>query len=678
MSGRELLDPVTVPSAPASAVAQKLRWRFNRLRCMTPREVMHRVTRMVAAGVQRSRLLGTPSVPAPQMRVRPRYWIHRSGTIDAAPYLAAADRIAGGRMDIFALHDVHLGSTPNWNRDPKTGVEAPHCFGKTLDYRDPRLVGDIKYLWELNRHLHLVTLAQAWALSGDRKYFHVLADHLESWFAACPYPMGANWSSALEAALRLINWSAAWQLLGGPDSSAFRSERGRRLRRAWLESVYQHAQFVCGYFSLYSSANNHLIGEAAGLFIASQTWPYWRRASTWGTRAKAILEREVPLQTGADGVNREQAVSYQQFVLDLQLLAMIAGKANGKWFPVAYEARVEAMLEYLASIMDVGGNLPMIGDADDARVIGLTPDDAPGCRSLFATGAILFTRGDFKLKAGSLDDKTRWLLGESADAQFETQEADHPQLPVRRAFQDGGYYVLGCDFESDREIRLVVDAGPLGYQAIAAHGHADALAFTLSVGGIEFLIDPGTYAYHTQEAWRSYFRGTAAHNTVRIDAQDQSQPGGNFLWLHKARAGCSAWTSTAERDDFEGWHDGYTRLDDPVLHRRRIVLDKARRRLLIEDVLQMEGEHDVELLFHCSEACSVRRTGDGYSLWRAGAEVRIGLPQRRDGDSCVHVGATAPISGWVSRRFDTKAPSPTIAWKVRATGTTVLQTEITC
>ncbi len=102
------------------------------------------------------------------------------------------------------------------------------------------------------------------------------------------------------------------------------------------------------------------------------------------------------------------------------------------------------------------------------------------------------------------------------------------------------------------EIRLVVDAGPLGYRSIAAHGHADALSFTLSVGGLEFLVDPGTYAYHTQGAWRQYFRGTAAHNTVRVDGQDQSESGGNFMWLRKARAGCNLWDSRARAGPLRG------------------------------------------------------------------------------------------------------------------------------
>ena len=87
---------------------------------------------------------------------------------------------------------MQLGAPPRWNRDPKTGIEAPLAFGKTLDYRDPDVVGDIKYLWEPNRHLHLVTLAQAYALTGKRAYFDALAEHLDSWFIACPYGCGAE------------------------------------------------------------------------------------------------------------------------------------------------------------------------------------------------------------------------------------------------------------------------------------------------------------------------------------------------------------------------------------------------------------------------------------------------------------------------------------------------------
>jgi hypothetical protein len=666
---------------PFAGLYARLRWRFNRLRCMSLAEVGHRLRQ--AASVPVERLPLSRAVPAPDLARESRAWIGVPSRIDAAPYLAAADRLVSGRFDIFALRDIELGAPPRWNRDPRTGIDAPLVFGKTLDYRDPAQVGDIKYLWEPNRHLHLVTLAQACVVSGPcdigNRHGAALRQHLESWFEACPHRMGPNWSSSLEVALRLINWSHAWQILGGARSPLFEGAEGGRFRSRWLEAVYQHAEFVRGYFSLYSSANNHLIGEAAGLFVAALTWPHWRRARAWLAEAQAILEREALLQVAADGVNREQALAYQQFTLELLLVPLLAGRANQVEFTPAYRQRIEAMLEFLASVMDAGGNVPMFGDSDDARVVSLAQPEPPSrARSLLATGAVLFSRGDFKAKAGTLDDQSRWLLGDEAESVFRALDPYAVRLPVRREFPDGGYYILGSDFETGNEIRLVADAGPLGYPSIAGHGHADALAFTLSLSGLEFLVDSGTYAYHTQARWREYFRGTSAHNTLRVDELDQSQPGGNFMWLRKANAGCSAWRTSAAEDVFEGWHDGYTRLADPVIHCRRISFEKREGRILVEDTLRMEGEHDIELFFHFSEACRVVPSAAGCTATRLHRALALQLPQAEGSETRIYHGSTSPIGGWVSRRFDVKVPAPTLAWRARLRGPTVLRSVIRC
>ena len=664
--------------APPVRVSSGLAWKLNRLRCMTPAEIGHRVVRAAAMRVERLGLLDA-AVPAPDLARRAVPWIHADASFDPAPYVAAAERIAAGRLDVFALADCDLGTPPRWNRCPKTGIEAPLDFGKQLDYRDPARVGDIKYLWEPNRHLQLVTLAQAYALTGDARHAEALRTQLESWFAACPFRMGPNWSSSLEAGLRLLNWALAWQLLGGVDAPVFRGPAGEALRARWLASVYQHAEFVCGHLSLHSSANNHLVGELAGVFTAALAWPHWGRARRWMEVARPLLEREALLQNAPDGVNREQATSYQQFELDLLLVPMLAACANGVPLSERYRERIDAMLEYLASVMDAGGNVPMIGDADDGYVVRLDP--RPGFdryRSLLATGALLFGRGDLKAKAGALDDKTRWLLGAAADAGYGAIDASGAELPVRRAFPEGGYYILGCDFETPREIRLVADAGALGYREIAAHGHADALAFTLSMGGQELLVDPGTFAYHTEGDWRAYFRGTAAHNTVRIDGRDQSQPGGNFMWLRHARAACSRWHCTEAEDVFEGEHDGYRALADPVTHRRRIALDKAARRVTIEDRLEMAGEHDVEIFFHCHEEAAVREVPGGFEVARGDHAVRIRLPGHGTGRAERLEGSLAPIGGWVSRRFDHKQPAATLVWRAKLAGPSALTTILDC
>jgi hypothetical protein len=321
----------------------------------------------------------------------------------------------------------------------------------------------------------------------------------------------------------------------------------------------------------------------------------------------------------------------------------------------------------------------MIGDSDDGAVTRLAQSsDFCAYRSLLASGAIVFGSSGLKLKAGKLDEKTRWLFGPRAEELFNRVDVQRAPLPRSRAFPHGGYYVLGCDFETRDEMRLVADAGPLGYRSIAAHGHADALSFTLSIGGLEFLIDPGTYAYHGGGAWRAYFRGTAAHNTVRIDGVDQSQPGGDFMWLKQARAGCDTWESSPTMDVFEGWHEGYLRLADPVLHRRRIALDKRARRVVIEDRLRMSGAHDVELFLHCDERCTVQPVPAGFAIRRGPWTLVVGLPRHPQASSQLHCGSLQPLCGWVSRRYDQRQPSATIAWRARLQGESVLRTQLMC
>ena len=120
------------------------------------------------------------------------------------------------------------------------------------------------------------------------------------------------------------------------------------------------------------------------------------------------------------------------------------------------------------------------------------------------------------------------------------------------------------------------------------------------------------------------------------------------------------------------------RLADPVMHQRRISLDKMARRVVIEDSLQMAGEHDIELFFHCSEQCEVELAPDGFTLRQGGRTISLELPPAEGASAHIYHGSTEPILGWVSRGFDQKAPAPTIAWRARIAGNVVLRTEIVC
>lgn len=630
---------------------KNLKWKLGRMRAMSPSEIFYRAhglshTYLEKAGYCRAR----PVLPTGKTG---KFFIeHFSKDFDATSYRAAADRVLAGVFDVFAMRDQQLGFPPNWNLDPKTGTQAPLTFGKSLNYRDPELVGDIKYLWEPNRHAELVILAQAWHLTGDVRYEEGCKRLLDSWFLQCPYPLGANWTSSLEHACRLVNWSIAWFLLG--DGSI--RDRDTEFRRRWLDSIYQHCHFIAGHFSRYSSANNHLLGELMGLFIGSVVWPLWSETAQWSKLAATEFEAEILQQNAEDGVNREQAIWYQHEVADMMLIVALLGRANGIKFSAVYWQRLERMLEFISAVMDANGNVPMVGDADDARLLRLAPVNV--YRSLLATGAILFDRGDFKVKAKYYDDKNRWLFGQAGHIKWNVLPPATVDNP-RRAFSASGYHLLGNHFGSDEEVSMLVDAAPLGYLSIAAHGHADALAVTLSVGGNPVLVDPGTYAYHTQGRWRNYFRGTSAHNTVRVDGMDQSVIGGSFLWHEKANARTEVWETSVGCDRFVGSHDGYFRLADKVLHRREITFDKLSRTFKIIDYLDCQSRHDIELFWHFAPTWAVSFDENLVTAKAHGQTVMLSFDGHHAESQLFNGDDDLPL-GWYSEKFDEKIPTTTV------------------
>lgn len=650
-------------------------WYLQRLKVMSGAEVAHRLARSLRVLSQK---FSSPETPSRDAGARDLRFLPPFIASSPVHLTTAAERILSGRYTFFDLVDCELGDPPQWNRDPLTQRTSAGRRAAAIDYRDEREVGNIKYLWEPNRHLHLPVLAQAHALTGDPRYALAIQAQVDSWIEQCPEGRGPNWISALELGIRLINWSITWQLLGGMRSKMFASPEGEAFRDRWLDSIYRQTRMIAGNLSRYSSANNHLIGEAAGVYVAASTWPLWPQITAWGERCRAILEEECQRQNAADGGNREQAFAYQTFVLDFLLIAGLAARARGEDFAPDYWRRIEVMIDFLASMTNFSGQLPMIGDADDGLVVSLAPEPGFSAHlSLIATGAVLFGRPDLAVKAGTLDGKTATLLGVEAVRRLANlKERGRKGFRPRLQFAESGYYLMGAGFDTPSEVRLLVDSGPLGYLSIAAHGHADALSFVLSLGDREILVDPGTYAYHTDPAWRRYFRSTLAHNTVGIDDEDQSVQAGNFMWTHHAKARCIEFEAGAERHRFIGEHYGYQRLADPVVHRREIVCDTRRQVIEVSDMLRCDGEHRARRSWHFGEDCQVERVGNGLKVTSGLTEVSFEPLEPLDDIQLIR-GGGATQGGWVSRSFGRKVPSTTVHWNSRVAGVTVLRTLIT-
>jgi hypothetical protein len=620
-------------------------WLVNRLRCMSVAEVGYRIQQAAVTRVAK-RMRARAAPPLPRART---FNVAGSPALSQAErdaLLADADSICAGHVVLFANRRFDVGMPPVWNRDPDSGVVGPAIYVGDIAITNREQVGDIKHVWELNRHLHLVRLAQAWTVTNDAAWLHALHTQMRSWLDQCPPLVGPNWTSSLELGIRLINWGLVWQLIGGEGSGLFAGEDGQRLRADWLDSIHAHCSAIARHLSRHSSANNHLIGELAGLYVGASIWPCWKASGAWLEQARRELEHEAQAQFSRDGVNREQAFAYHVFSSEFLFVAGLVGQTCDHPFSRSYWTSLQRALRFLRSVRDVGGNVPMVGDADDGIVFRL---DAPGgdrADQLLALGDAVLRR----MQTTHLG--VRWLLHTLPGKR---PEADPHESDTGWAFPDGGYLLFGSHFGEADEIKGMVDCGPLGYLGIAAHGHADALALTLSVGGEACLVDPGTYSYWQEHKWRDYFRGTSAHNTVRIDGLDQSVSGGRFMWLKKARASIERMPQSPHEFDFRGAHDGYERLADPVRHMRSVRYDAVSATLTVRDEIAAKKHHQVELFWHFAPGLDVRLNSAGLhvrgkrfalQMHAHGADLKLELVR----------GNENPPLGWYSRSYESRQP----------------------
>lgn len=649
-------------------LARKPVWYLRRLQAMSAAEIVWRVSRALRSRYL-ARFYRNAATPAARIDCLP----HHSVLLAAdAPRSMPVAPLPDWLQQGFPLFETRwpLDKAPDWLRDPKTGVSSPRATGFFIDYRNASLVGDIKYLWEPARFHACVPLAQAWRASGEQRYLDAIALQLDSFLEQCPCPVGVHWASALESAIRLLNWALVWELTGGRESPLLQGAAGAIRQQRWLESIYWHQHFIHHYYAAYSSANNHLIGEAAGVYVASSVWPLWNESAGWQQRARATLERECLAQNHPDGVNAEQALCYQQFVWDFLCLPLLVAQRQQQPFSDAYQQRLHRMVVFLAALQDGEGGWPQIGDADDGLATGLSAAGVTAnYASILAGGAVLFNDAALA-DAGRWDDKNNCLLGEQAKAAWQALRLQTPEaLPT--AFPDGGYYRLG----NHLGLCAWLDAGPLGLGELAAHGHADALQLLLWARGVPVLVDPGTYAYHTEQRWRDYFRGTPAHNTVTLDDCNQSVIGGNFLWMEKAIACCAYHDDSGSQHRFSGYHEGYQRLVSPVHHERDAVLDIERQQLVVTDRLQGNGEHQVLQTWHFDPRWQPALAGNCLAL-RLDDQAVLHMQLDETLQWALVRGNEVQPMGWYSRKLDQREPCVSLVGRGSIHGDTRLETVI--
>jgi hypothetical protein len=644
--------------------SSRLGWYAKRLGRMSPAEIAWRVRdQSVKSAWSRRQVTATELArrrPAPPAGERRFTSVLPAGTAALVPDAArkavieAADQLMRGEWQVLGVRRADL-EAPDWFADPVTGRRSdPGKYAFKIDHRSGAETGNIKQVWEISRLQHLTLLATAWFLTEEERYAERVAAQLRSWWQENPFLSGVHWTSGIEVGIRLINWAWIRRLLDTwPGASALFEEDPLALAQ-----IRWHQEYLAGFRSRGSSANNHVIAEAAGALAGSSAFPWFAASARWRRQAAALLAKELVRNTFPSGINRELATEYQCFVAELGLLAAVEAGVAGYPVPATVWERLAATIDSGAALLDVSLRAPRQGDGDDGRVVLLSaPADNPW-PSLLALGEAVFGRLDWWPAVAP--DAASVLVGALARTAREVprEVAGRPDRRPSR-FDDAGITILRTDQQGPPEIWCRLDGGPHGFLSIAAHAHADALSAEIRYGGVDILADPGTYCYHGEPEWRTYFRSTIAHNTAEIGGRSQSVEGGPFLWQRHAH------TSEIEMPDpdlqWTAEHDGYTSLSPQAWHRRSVRLQPDTRRVDITDVID-GGGHEVRLAFHFGPLVQARLDGTDATLSWPDASVpgsaRMELPAGLEWS--LHRGETDPILGWYSEGLGRRVPTGTL------------------
>jgi uncharacterized heparinase superfamily protein len=392
----------------------------------------------------------------------------------------------------------------------------------------------------------------------------------------------------MDVAIRLVNWIWAYHFFA--RSSEFDAEK----KIMFLKSVLSHAQFVTENLEYYGEfSDNHYVSNIVALAIVGILFPDFKPAEKWKRIGLQGVFDEIVSQVHADGVHFEGSISYHRLVLEMFVSALILCVKNGIEVPKGVWHRLEKMFEFVLHYTKPDGQVPQIGDTDNGRLQVLSSDSTMDHRYLLAIGAVLFQRSDFKAAAGRFSEEAFWLLGEQGLKSFDAIKNESTAVSSK-AFGQGGFYFL-----RNQQHYMAVRCAPNGRRGIGNHSHNDALSFELYAYDKSFIVDPGTYVYTPEPAWRNVFRSTAYHNTLMVDGEEINRISPDlFQLMNDASPVVNKWDSTQQKDFLDAEHNGYKRLMKPVTHRRQFYFDKTQNYWVIRDLITGNGQHALSWYFH--------------------------------------------------------------------------------
>lgn len=462
-------------------------------------------------------------------------------TADIHPPIKEADEICQGKFRLFGGEPIVL------NLDP--GTNLSHWTSYELGKAKPP-VEDIKFLWEPARMGWAIVLARAYSLTGDSKYSRTFWELVGKFLKTNPPYLGPNWTSAQEAAIRIISLSFALPLFW----NAFESTPTRK--QGIIESLAFHAFRIMPTLA-YARAqnNNHLLLEGTGLFTAGTILPNHPNSQIWKRRGWQIINHCLQTQIEPGGEYCQHSVNYHRLMLQAGLWVDFLCRFSSTVLPEKSLSRLQEATLWLAALVDPEtGNAPNLGHNDGSLLLPLASIDYSNYFPTLSTAKRAFLGEETK----QVDEMTLWLDLDSQPV-IHGKPAESSSIPSISIGRTKGFLRSHC--YSNRP------------------AHADQLHVDIWRDGKPITLDPGTYQYNAASPWDNGLARTIVHNTVTIDGKDQMTRFSRFLWLDWAKSALIE----KSKDKITAGHLGYEKLG--CIHRRTLECESENHWTVIDQVI---------------------------------------------------------------------------------------------
>lgn len=371
---------------------------------------------------------------------------------------------------------------------------------------------DRSHLWNFNLHYleFLIPLAAAYRNEKDIRYYECFRTYCRRWMRDNREGTGDGWHP-YTVSLRLTN---LWICMDGFGEVMREDTEFLKMLNDSMYAQYCHLQKRLERHLL----GNHYFENLKTVFLGSL---YFQEPSVCRTYKKR-LQKEIREQILSDGVHYERSLMYHKIILEDVMRAAKAVREKDVSFYQELVNIVKKMTDAAWSLEKGLGHTPLFNDAGDNVAKPLLQ------------GLLKAAKSEFGIC---------------------------PEQNEKRAFPEAGYYCL----ENNR-IKILLDAGTMAPDHMPGHGHCDGLSFELGFDGRPLFVNSGTGQY--QGELRSYFRSTAAHNTVVIDKEEQSVCWGE----HRVGKRMKAVSGTCG----ENWAKGSLITCRGKAHARRVELNQNR------------------------------------------------------------------------------------------------------